>query len=152
MIIIEQWKAIPSIINYEASNLGNIRHIKHKRILKPYIDSGGYLTVSIWGQSSKSKKVHILVAEAFWGECPYGKEVHHRDSNKLNPRADNLEYVTHVENCSHIPQVKLSKEEAKDIKQLYQKGGISYAKIATRYNVHPTTIRDVIIGKSFTGI
>ena len=45
--------------------------------------------------------IHRLVALAFIGPCPEGKQVHHRDGNKRNPIARNLEYVSASENIKH---------------------------------------------------
>ena len=42
--------------------------------------------------------VHRLVAKAFLEEKPPGHEVHHRDHDRFNNRASNLEYVTSAEN------------------------------------------------------
>lgn len=52
--------------------------------------------------SGKNKRVNRLVAEAFIPK-PKDKgaevlEVHHKDTNKLNNKYDNLEWVTHKEN------------------------------------------------------
>lgn len=105
----EEWKVIPSIPNYEASSLGNIRHIKHKRVLKAWKNTRGYLEVSIHSTTGKNKKVHLLVAEAFLGDCPYNHEVHHKDENKENASVDNLEYVTHQQNCAKYVVSKIRK-------------------------------------------
>lgn len=45
--------------------------------------------------------VHRLVAEAWIGPIPENHEVNHRDGNKKNNEADNLEIVTHKENIKH---------------------------------------------------
>ena len=81
---------------YEVSNLGNVRN-KKKVLLSPWVERG-YFRVDLCnkGQSEK-KKVHILVAEAFC-EKPEGKvEVHHMNKNKLDNRAENLVWLTHME-------------------------------------------------------
>jgi hypothetical protein len=65
-------------------------------------DKNGYLKfhASIRGVSV-SRKWHQLIALAFLGERPCGKQVAHIDGNRSNNRADNLAYVTPAENTSH---------------------------------------------------
>jgi hypothetical protein len=94
----ETWKDIPGLDGrYQASNLGRIRSVK---ILKPRITSGtGYLCVTVTGQ--KKIATHALVARTYLGPCPPGKEVNHINSNRQDPRPENLEYVTRSENNRH---------------------------------------------------
>lgn len=51
-------------------------------------DSCGYLAI---GTTGGPKRVHVLVAEAFLGQIPKGGEVHHRNENRADARASNLE-------------------------------------------------------------
>lgn len=109
----EIWKDIPSWKNYQASNLGNVRSVfggKPKILVQTSNHSGdsektkkGYLCVFPCDNGNKQcKPVHILVCEAFHPK-PKGKgdnlQVNHKDENKWNNRADNLEWVTPSENC-----------------------------------------------------
>ena len=60
---------------------------------------GGYLHVSING---RRKDVHRLVAECFVPKpAGEGLEVNHKDGDKLNNHASNLEWVSHLENVRH---------------------------------------------------
>lgn len=62
--------------------------------------ANGYLVVSLSIQGKvRVEHVHILVSRAFHGPCPKGKEVLHRDGDRLNAHADNLKYGSHAENC-----------------------------------------------------
>jgi len=49
----------------------------------------------------KTVTVHRLVAEAFVPNLSGKPQVNHKDSNRMNPRADNLEWVTAAENKEH---------------------------------------------------
>ena len=112
----EEWREIPDNNNYEVSNLGRVRsknriinQFGHKRnyyrimqgkILKPRKQNGGYLLVWLCKDGeSKAYTVHRLVAKCF--VAGNGTDVNHKDGNKENNRADNLEWVTHVENIKH---------------------------------------------------
>lgn len=109
----EEWRLIHFGF-YEVSSLGNIRRAKSGiatfigRPVRPQAGGTGYSMVSLSGDKARRAYVHHLVAEAFLG--PRTKIVNHKDGNKLNNRLENLEYVTHQENCAHaintIPRQK----------------------------------------------
>lgn len=88
----EIWKQIKFNTNYEISNLGNVRNVKTKRVLKPSVSNKGYYLVAL-SKNGKSHTytIHKLVAEHFL-------VINHKDHNKLNNSIDNLEYVTQQEN------------------------------------------------------
>lgn len=64
----------------------------------------GYCVVSAMGYDSNGNKiyrtlqVHILVAVQFVEGWFEGAEVNHKDFNRANPVADNLEWTTHQDN------------------------------------------------------
>ena len=94
----EIWKDIPDYEGiYQVSNLGNIKSftkVSNGHILKPCISKGyKYVCLNKNGKH-KNYAVHRLVALAFV-KNPYGyKVVNHKDENKLNNNADNLEWCT----------------------------------------------------------
>ena len=100
----ELWKPIPGYESlYEASTLGRVRSLfRYKKILKPSPVTTGYLTVELWKDKQRKRiGIHRLVAMCFC-ENPENKPfVNHLDETKTNNRADNLEWVTHVENCRY---------------------------------------------------
>lgn len=67
----------------------------------------GYPVVSACGYSLDGKKmqrslqVHILVAKQFVPGWFEGAEVNHKDFNRANPDASNLEWRTHKDNVRH---------------------------------------------------
>lgn len=99
----EQWKDVDEY--YEVSNLGRIRNKATRHIVKPYVKKTGYaqLALSDHGKNT-TVLVHRLVAQAFV-ENPYGHPVvNHKDEDKLNNSADNLEWCTHQYNNSYGSQ------------------------------------------------
>lgn len=101
---------------YEISDEGVIRRVtpasgtRPGRILSQRPTHDGYLEACISrGKVQSYRRVHQLVAEAFLGPCPPGKEVNHKDGNKWNNRASNLKYVTVKENADHAFELGLRK-------------------------------------------
>ena len=96
----ETFKNLVDFPNYEISNLGNIRNVKTKRILKQSFDkSTGYYIISLYvGRVKFTKKVHRLVALNHINN-PYNFEaVDHIDRDRTNNHASNLRWVTNDEN------------------------------------------------------
>lgn len=120
-VLMEQWKSIPSYDGYEASNLGRIRNAQTGRVLKCKPRKGNrYALVHVgWNYARQGPRgtyprrrvrmrlVHVLVAAAWNGPCPPGHEVNHKDTDRSNNRADNLEYVTHKRNMQHAAEMGL---------------------------------------------
>lgn len=109
----EIWLPVPSNPVYEVSDRGRVRSTdtvvwggeragwcrRKGRILKPGIASNGYPTI-VLGRKIGTRTVHSLVAEAFLGPPPPGMEVRHKDGCRTNPRLENLEYGTRLDNIN----------------------------------------------------
>lgn len=88
----------------EVSNLGRVRsNLREKgRILKPTADRKGYQRIRVTIKRERmSFKVHREVAKAFLPNPRDLPQVNHKDGNKSNNNADNLEWVTNKENAHH---------------------------------------------------
>lgn len=86
----------------EVSNFGRLRNAKTKFILRTRIDRNGYESISFWvDKKCQSFKVHRLVANAFLPNSENKSTVNHKDFNKKNNNALNLEWCTMKENISH---------------------------------------------------
>jgi hypothetical protein len=98
--MVEAWMPVTGFESlYEVSDSGRVRSLQRKttsgRILKPTADKDGYLKVSLSKNNRKETKfVHRLVAAAFVDNPSGLTIVNHKDENKQNNRADNLEYCT----------------------------------------------------------
>jgi hypothetical protein len=112
----EEWRDIKTYEGiYQVSNKGRIRSLDRYgkrtentirklkgRILKPFPVQAGYLSVYLCNEyGKKSFKVHRLVATAFLSNPKQKNEVNHKDGNRQNNEADNLEWVTKSENQLH---------------------------------------------------
>ena len=93
----EQWKKIEGFENYSVSNNGQVRNDKTGRILKTYKKPSGYIQVQI-GRKTVPKYIHRLVAHAFLPNESNKPQVNHKNGNKGDNRANNLEWVTASEN------------------------------------------------------
>jgi len=91
------WKPIKEQLDYEVSNMGEVRNDK-KILLTPSVYKKGYYHVTLPGH--RIRYVHRLVYQAFKGPLIKGKVVDHIDGNKLNNCADNLQQVTNRHNVS----------------------------------------------------
>ena len=103
-VIGEVWKPIPNYEGfYEVSNMGKVRSVyRYRRILKPMISNAGYERVDLFkNKHRKQFSVHRLVAMTFINNPDQKPFVNHKDENKTNNSVDNLEWVTHVENCHY---------------------------------------------------
>ena len=105
--------SIPGFSNLYATKDGNIYYKGKKEPLNQYCNSvTGYMYVSING---RSVAVHRLIALTFL-EMPVhnpdgtpfrGKvELNHKDENKQNNSASNLEYCDHIYNCNYGTRIK----------------------------------------------
>lgn len=128
--IYEHWKGITNYPNYEVSNLGNVRHTKTKRNLKPFTDRlQEYPRVTLFNEEGHHKfMVHILVAHAFLGTKPEGAEIDHLNSNRFDNRACNLAYVSAEENRNN-PITKFNQQVSR-IRKAIKSGRKSQEEIA----------------------
>lgn len=107
----EEWIDIPGWEGkYQISSFGRIKSLrfnggKKQKILKCTYDVRGYECISfrIGGTGSKQKHfmVHRLVAKMFIPNPQEKPFVNHKDGNRKNNRAYNLEWVTKEENERH---------------------------------------------------
>jgi hypothetical protein len=135
--------------DYIITEQGDVINRHTGRKLKPQPNGKGYLRVGI---GKKLMFVHRLVAEAYVPNPDNKPQVNHIDGDKTNNRADNLEWVSNLENRSHAvdnglqvhgercPWAKLTKE---DVLAIRADGEATVTELAKRYSVSRAAIRDV---------
>ena len=102
----EHWKDIDGYDGlYQVSDLGRVRSLKFgkTRIRRPRIDRYGYLQVGLCKDGKETKfRVHRLVANAFIpNNNILNDQVNHKDENKQNNRASNLEWCDRYYNMHY---------------------------------------------------
>lgn len=163
----EEWRPVKGYEFYSVSNLGRIRREispwrRSVRLLKPHIGQKGYLDVGLRAPGkNKTIRLHRLVALAFLEPVP-GKEcINHKNGDKTDPRADNLEWCTMSENQRHRHDVlkkgalggethnwaKLTTAQVLEIRQLWAEGQFTQLEIAKKYGV--AGVHDIVNGKDW---
>lgn len=86
---------------YSISSFGRVKNNVTGHILAQTREKDGYLKVHLRFGKEETISVHTLVANYYLKNVDGRKEINHKDLNKTNNRADNLEWCTHKENCIH---------------------------------------------------
>lgn len=98
----EIWKTIQDYPNYDVSTFGNVRNNKTNNMLKPALNSSGYLRCNLSNQhGNKTITIHKLVALCFIINIHNKPTVNHKDRNKINNNVNNLEWATYLEQNLH---------------------------------------------------
>lgn len=175
----EKWKAVPDYEGYyEASSLGRIRSVSRTitvnlngkqfsrrlkgKVLKQFYDGRGLYLQTILTKDGNARRflVHRLVASTFL-ENPFGlAEVNHKDENKYNNCAENLEWCSHKYNNNYgskkdsgkgekNSQNKFSEETIREIKRLYKKRDPEFGTtaLAKKYGISVPHVSAIIHGK-----
>jgi hypothetical protein len=164
------WRDIPSLPGYQASDDGQIRSVdrvdslgrqKTGQVLGQQISANGYAVVSIYFADRKRGLpvlVHRLVCEAFHGPAPFlsACALHWRNDLSDNTPA-NVRWGSQAENMhdkmidgtqtrgeSHGPS-RLTDDAVREIR----KSAATSKELARQFDVHPETIRQVRIGRTW---
>lgn len=150
---------------YLIDKSGNIFSIKSKRILRQYINIGGYRHVYLYSQDGSYKRqnplTHKLLAQAFLPNPNNHKVVNHKDGNKQNNNLNNLEWCTKSHDVRHagsmglktykngerLYNAKLSKKKVIYIRS--KKGIVSQRRLAEKFGVSQATLAAAQIGKTW---
>lgn len=154
---------------YQISSTGCVKSVQRtaidgrvvkERILKPCIAGKGYKTVCLRKEGKTTRVyVHRLVCAAFVKNPKQLSVVNHKNGDKLDNDYRNLEWVSYSENNKHAYENNLkpsgegfysAKLTNKDVLEIRANGKYTtYQNIADKYGVSRSTIRDVLVGRTW---
>lgn len=152
----------PCVVDgYFVSRNGNIYN-RHGKQIYGRINRDGYICCTL---HSKTYSLHRLIALSFILNPNLLPCINHKDGNKINNHADNLEWCTYSYNTLHAYRHglekrmrgeehhshKLSNDDVKYIRKVYKKRDSQYGAkpLADLFGVDRTTIRDIIRNKTW---
>lgn len=160
----ELWKDIPNYEGlYQVSNKGNVKSFRQSSklgkvseyILKPTVANNGYCQVALYNNTKKKKfLVHRLVASAFIPNPDNLPQINHKDENRLNNRADNLEWCTaEYNNAYGTAKIRAIDKKSRPIEQVAIGGQVLAVYRSTRIasellGVNRGTLKSAIIKQS----
>jgi hypothetical protein len=106
----EEWRPVEGHVGHEVSSLGRVRSFLKWGQPGQYQDTPRLRRIQTHTISDRphiridkvSYFVHALVCRAFHGPRPPGLEASHINGNKLDNRAENLVWETHLENLDRM--------------------------------------------------
>jgi hypothetical protein len=147
---------------YAATEDGQIIRTDKNRPLTASGKVGRYLHVSLCINGKPySRSVHTLVALAFLGPRPPGHHVNHKNGDKHDNRAANLEYLSPLDHSAHTRFVLgkdetpkgeehgcavLTEELVRRMHADYCSGQFSFREVGERHGVNGHTAQQAILG------
>jgi hypothetical protein len=118
---------------------------------------GGYEYVDLWiNNKTEYWLMHRLVAKLFVDNPNNYPQVNHKDGNRSNNDASNLEWVSASENQKHAynslgrqRKGKLSDEQKKEVWKLRNIDKLKLNEIASRFGIAFQTVSDIASGNRF---
>lgn len=111
----------------EVSNLGEVRKVSDKSLMKKFLTQKGYEFVNLtYNKKPVVKLVHNLVATTFIGERPPSMVIDHINGVRTDNNVTNLRYCTNRENASSLNRKNIGRLSSKYI-------GVSYYKPTSKW-------------------
>ena len=154
----EQWLPVPGYEStHEVSSLGRVRLIGTVRgygsghLLTNWPNHLGYSRVKMRKDGKlKAVFVHKIVASAFLGPPAAGQEINHKNFDRSDNSAENLEYLTHEENVRASAgrgrfRKRLNPCCIREIRSKFQSGA-SQDSIASEFGISQQSISEIVRG------
>lgn len=159
----EEWKHVKELKgHFEVSNTGKVRSFARSKegyLRKLRRSTKGYLVFQatpIEHDKGRPIRVHRLVASYFCHGYRDGLCVNHKNGNKEDNRASNLEWVSLRQNSMHAHKsglfdnrgensgmAKLKEADVLKIRELVS-NGVKHKEIAEKYKIHIVTVSRIV--------
>ena len=147
---------------YLVCDNGNVYGMKG--LIKQRPNTDGYASFTAGRKGNRTRiSTHRLVAENFVKNPNGYPEVDHLDANRMNPAADNLEWVEHRENIRRAyergnyngrmtgtknPKAKLNESMVRNLREKYD-NGYTIRELHRMYGVPESTIGNIVHRKTW---
>lgn len=151
---------------YTITDLGEV-YGKSGKLINQRPNEDGYACFTAGVKENRTKiKTHSVVGKLFVPNPNNLPELDHLDSNRMNPSASNLEWVTHEENISRAynkghykgrivgtknPKCNLTEQIVLDIRKDFDLG-MTQKQISDKYNVPWSTVHNIITRQTWKHI
>lgn len=167
------FKHIPNWSGYRVNNRGVVQSCRTNqgelseqwKVKSLLIDKDGYLKLVLHNcGKTKFIGVHSLVLQAFVRLPRFGEMALHRNGKRTDNRLENLYWGTAKDNATDRDRdgttalgekngnCKLSSAEVKQIKNIRDKIGLSYGKIAQQFNVSKRQVMRICKGQGWLSL
>lgn len=161
-----EMKFIAEYPNYAVTQVGEVWSQKNQKWLKLQTLSNGYHAVSLFKDGkARSVLVHRLVGNLF---VPRGRKdqtcINHKNGDKTDNRASNLEWLTRGENIQHGFATglhnnsgeshganALTEDKVKGMRERYEEGA-TFSQLGREFNVSKSCSRSVCLRLSWKHI
>lgn len=154
-------KQISNFPNYCITKDGKVWSKKHQKFLKGMKNNSGHLRVGLYTKNGKRfiRYIHQLVLEMYVGTCPIGMQCRHLNGNPADNHLENLCWGSRSENAQDAikhgthnslkcgeesPNVKLTKQDVKSIRKLYESKNFTQQQLADKFNISQSNISYII--------
>ncbi len=156
----EIWKDVRDFEGlYKISNLGEIYSSISKKKLTPFKTGDNYRAVKLWKSGvKKTVLIHTVVGNHFVDNPLSLPEINHKNFDRTDNRAVNLEWMSHGDNIRYSyemgnrtgargedsPRAKHTNESVTRIRQMYSEGGYTQQELADMFNDKRNNISKII--------